>query len=169
MIWRSSYHRRIAQLADIGIAFLSFILAYYISCMLHKVEPSLFPRKAEITASYILIIIVLSVLYEFLFDQQKAYNYQRFTSLLREYLIVIKVCFIGSLISLAVLLLFGMREIPRTIFIVFFIISLMLFIAEKSLLFFIASLIRLRGRNRKRVILIGTGTRARIFISTVRN
>ncbi len=169
MIWRSSYHRRIAQLADFGTAFISFVLAYFISTLLHRLEPSFFPPNVEIRTSYILIIIVLSIVYEILFDQQKAYSYQRFTSLLREYSIVIKVCFTGSLISIAVLFLFGLKEIPRTIFIVFFVVSLLLFIAEKSFLYYAASLIRRKGRNRKRVILIGTGTRARNFISVVKN
>ena len=169
MIWRSSYHRRIAQLIDFSTAFISFILAYYISTLLHKIEPSLFPPKAEISISYILIIIILSVVYEILFDQQKAYSYQRFTSLLKEYSIVIKVCFTGALISITVLYLFGLKDLPRTIFIVFFIVSLLLFIADKSFLFYAASLIRRKGINRKRVILVGTGTRARNFISIVKN
>jgi FlaA1/EpsC-like NDP-sugar epimerase len=169
MIWRSNYHRRIAQLADFGTAFISFALAYYISTLLHRLEPAIFPPKAGIRTSYILIIVVLSIVYEILFDQQKAYSYQRFTSLLREYSIVIKACFTGTLISIVVLFLSGLKDIPRTMFIVFFLVSLFLFIAEKSLLFYAASLIRRKGKNRKRVILIGTGTRARNFISTVNN
>jgi hypothetical protein len=101
MIWRSSYHRRIAQLVDFATAFMSFILAYYISTLLHKIEPSLFPPKAEIRTSYVLIILILSIFYEILFDQQKAYSYQRFTSILKEYLIVIKVCFTGAILTRA--------------------------------------------------------------------
>jgi len=169
VIWRSTYHRRIAQFVDFGTAFISFILAYFISTYLHKIEPSIFPPEDEIKMSYIFLILLISIVYEILFDQQKAYSYQRFTSLLREYTIVIKVCFTGLLVSIAVLYLFGLKEIPRTILIVYFFVCLMLFIAEKSLLFYVASLIRLNGRNRKRVILIGTGTRARKFISTVKN
>jgi exopolysaccharide biosynthesis polyprenyl glycosylphosphotransferase len=169
LIWRSSYHRRIAQLADFCIALISFILAYYISTLLHNIEPSFFPPKAEIRISYILIILILSVIYEILFDQHKAYSYQRFTSLLKEYLIVIKVCFTGALISITILFLFGLKDLPRTIFIVFLVVSLFLFIAEKSFLFYAASLIRIKGRNRKRVILIGTGTRASNFINVVNN
>jgi exopolysaccharide biosynthesis polyprenyl glycosylphosphotransferase len=169
MIWRSSYHRRIAQLADISTAFISFILAYYISIFLHNIEPSLFPPETEIRISHILIILFLSVVYEILFDLQKAYSYQRFTSLLKEYSIVIKVCFIGSLISITILFLFGLKDLPRTIFIVFLVISLLLFTAEKSFLFYAASLIRKKGKNRRRVILIGTGTRARNFINVVRS
>jgi exopolysaccharide biosynthesis polyprenyl glycosylphosphotransferase len=169
MIWRSSFHRRIAQVADSGTAFISFVLAYFIATLLHRVEPSIFPPQVEIKTSYILVIIALSIVYEILFDLQKAYSYQRFTSLLREYSIVMKVCFTGSLISISVLFLFGFKDISRTVFIAFLIVSLFLFIAEKSLLFYLASYIRRKGRNRKRVILIGTGTRARQFINTVKN
>jgi exopolysaccharide biosynthesis polyprenyl glycosylphosphotransferase len=136
---------------------------------LHKIEPSLFPPKAEIRNSYILIILILSWVYEILFDQQKAYSYQRFTSLLKEYAIVVKVCFTGALISITILFLFGLKDLPRTIFLVFLIVSLLSFIAEKSFLFYAASVIRRKGRNRKRVILIGTGTRASNFINVVNN
>jgi len=69
MIWLSSYHRKIEQLADFGTAFISFVLAYFISTLLHRLEPSLFPPKVEIRTSYILIIIVLSIVSEILFDQ----------------------------------------------------------------------------------------------------
>jgi len=167
MIWRSSYHRRIAQLADFITAIISFVLSYFISTLLHNVEPSFFPPNTEIKLSFIFIVIALSAAYEVLFDQQKAYSYQRFTSLLREYTIVIKACFLGSLISISVLFLFGFKEISRTIYVVFFLVSLFMFVTEKSFLFYAAYFIRKKGRNRKRVILIGTGTRARKFIHTV--
>ena len=169
MIWRSSYHRRIAQLADFATALISYMLAYLISTLIYNVEPFLFPPKTEIRSSYFMFIIVLSMIYEILFDLQKAYSYQRFTSLLREYTIILKVCFIGSLISISFLFLLGTKELQRTIFIVFFFTSILMFIIEKSILFYVASLIRSKGKNRKRVILIGTGTRARNFISTVNN
>src|SRR3990172_12595541 len=101
MIWRSSYHQRIAQLADFITAFISFIAAYLVSIFLHNVMPSIFPPKIEIRYSFIILIIFLSFIYNLLFDVQKAYNYQRFTSLYREYSIVVKVCFAGALISIA--------------------------------------------------------------------
>ncbi len=77
MIWRSSYHRRIAQLADFGTAFISYVLAYFISILLHRLEPSLFPPNTEIRTSYVLATIVLSIVYEILFDQQKAYSSEK--------------------------------------------------------------------------------------------
>jgi len=168
MIWRSTYHRRLAQIADFIVVVVSFILAYEIADRLHILYPYLFPPEFRIKASMMLIILVLGIIYCILFDQLKAYSYQRFTSLVREYSIVIKVSFIGALASIALLFLFGYKEISRTIIIVFFTVNFLMLFLEKSTLFYAAALIRRYGKNRKRVILIGTGTRARNFIKTVR-
>ena len=62
----------------------------------------------------------------------------------------------------------GFREIPRTFLIVFFVVSTLLLITDKTLLFYIASFLRQKGRNRKTAILIGTGTRAHHFIQVVK-
>jgi exopolysaccharide biosynthesis polyprenyl glycosylphosphotransferase len=168
MIWRPSYNSRIAQIIDICIACISFIAAYNLSLLLHNIDPSLFPPKTEFRNSYYVLIIILSFVYKLLFDQQNAYSYQRFTSLIREYSIVSKVCFMGFLITIACAYLFGFKDIPRTFYIVFLIISLILFLSEKTFLFYAASFIRRKGKNRKRIILIGTGTRARRFINVVK-
>lgn len=168
MIWRSTYHRRVAQIVDLFTAIMSFVISYYIAEYLHNLDPQVFPPKTGIKISYLLIIIILSIVYEILFDQQKAYSYQRFTSLTREYTIILKVCFMGSLISIALIFFLGMKEVPRTIFLLFFIISIILFVIEKTILFYVAAYIRKKGKNRKRAVIIGTGTRARQFIRTVR-
>lgn len=77
MLWRSSYHRTIAQLADFVAALISFISAYIVSNILHEFEPSIFPPKEEIRTYFIILILVHSFIYEILFDQQKAYSYQQ--------------------------------------------------------------------------------------------
>src|SRR3989337_2240012 len=102
MLLRSSHHSRIAQIIDVCTAFMSFIAAYYLSLFLYNIAPSHFPPKVEIKDSYYALIIILSFIYKILFDQQNAYSFQRFTSLLREYTIVQKVCFTGFLINIAI-------------------------------------------------------------------
>src|SRR3989304_7213464 len=139
MLLRSSHHSRIAQIIDVCTAFMSFIAAYYLSLFLYNIAPSHFPPKVEIKDSYYALIIILSFIYKILFDQQNAYSFQRFTSLLREYTIVLKVCFTGFLINIAIAYFFGFRDISRTYFIVFIEVSVILFLAEKTLLFYIAS------------------------------
>ena len=169
MLWHSTYHRRIAQVLDIFTAMISFISAYYFSKVLHNMAPSVLPPNVEIRNFNLLIIFVLSVIYEILFNYEKAYNYQRFTSLLREHIIVLKVCVSGFLISIASIYFLNMNEIPKIILMVFFVVSIFLFAIEKTILFYLASYVRKKGRNRKKVILIGTGTRAANFIKVVKS
>ena len=163
MIWHSSYNSRIAQIIDVCTALISFIATYYLSILLHNIDPSNFPAKTEFTDSHYALIIILSFIYKILYDRQNAYSYQRFTSLIREYSIVVNVSFLGFLITIAFAYLFGFRDISRTFYIVFFIINLIFFLSEKTLLFYAASYIRRKGKNRKRIVLIGSGIRASNF------
>ena len=168
MIWRPSYNSRIAQVIDIAVAFLSFLLTFFVAKFLHNLDSSLFAPAIEIKQSIYLLAVLLSISYKILFDYQKAYSYQRFTSIAREYAIVFKVCFMGLLITIALTYLFGYKDIPRSFYVLFFVVSLVLFLSEKTSLFYIASYIRKKGKDRKRILLIGTGTRARNFINIVK-
>ena len=168
MIWRPSYNSRIAQVIDIAVAFLSFLLTFFVAKFLHNLDSSLFAPAIEIKQSIYLLAVLLSISYKILFDYQKAYSYQRFTSIAREYAIVFKVCFMGLLITIALTYLFGYKDIPRSFYVLFFVVSLVLFLSEKTSLFYIASYIRKKGKDRKRILLIGTGTRARNFINVVK-
>jgi FlaA1/EpsC-like NDP-sugar epimerase len=169
MIWRSSYHTRIAQIVDFFTSVLGFVLSYFIAIGLNILYPDIFPPKFVLSYEYYLIAVIISLLYAVLFNQHKAYSYQRFTSLLKEYIIVTKVSLNAFLLITAITFLLGLKNIPRTIVLVFLFISIILFIIQKSLLFIIAKKIREKGRDRKRVLLIGTGTRAKNFISVVKN
>jgi exopolysaccharide biosynthesis polyprenyl glycosylphosphotransferase len=84
-------------------------------------------------------------------------------------MIVLKVTFIGFLVTIVTFFLLDDKEVSRTILIVYLIVSIILFTIEKTFLFYIAPYVRRKGINRKNVILIGTGTRASNFIDTVRN
>lgn len=168
MLWRSSYHSRIAQISDFITAFASVIIAYMLTGILYKIHPGIFPPQSKIIALHYVLSFIVSLTYVLVFNGYKAYSFQRFTSLLSEYSIVLKVTFIGSLINLSVVFLFGLKELQRTIVITYFFVNLTLFLLQKTFLFYIAAFIRKKGYDRKRVILIGTGPRARDFISTVK-
>jgi len=169
MIWRSAYHRKIVQFADFVTALAGFYISYYIAILLNYYYPLNFPPILVIRESHYIIIVLISFLFVFLFKKLNAYNYQRFTSLLKEYMIVLKVTFIGFLVTIVTFFLLDDKEVSRTILIVYLIVSIILFTIEKTFLFYIAPYVRRKGINRKNVILIGTGTRASNFIDTVRN
>ena len=169
MIWRSSYHSRIAQIADFLTSVIGLSLSYFIAIELNTIYPNIFPPKLVVKDEYYLMVVIISLLYVSLFNGHRAYSYQRFTSLLKEYTIVFKVSFYGFLFTIAIAFLSDTRDVPRTIFLVYFVVSIILFLLEKTILFLIAKEMRKKGGNRKRVILIGTGTRARNFIAKVKS
>ena len=167
MIWRSSKNTFIAQLADFLTAFLCFNVSYF---LWHKVYENLgtpLSKPAPFTSSYLLLFIILSTLYVFLFRNYKAYNFLRFTSLNTEYSIILKVTVFAFLIDLSLTFLFNLTELRRTFFILVFIISLILFLIQKTLLFYIAKKVRKEGLNRKSVIIVGTGKKTEEFLEKV--
>ncbi|MBU1145301.1 MAG: sugar transferase [Firmicutes bacterium] len=169
MIWRSTYHHRIAQFADIITAFLGLIISYYLSEYLSKLDPSIFRVPTQFSYFYFSLALMICVLTVILFKGYKAYSYQRFTSLIREYSIVLKVCLLTSLIAVVIIFLAGFREFPRTLMIVYFFVSLVIFSLQKTILFFIASFIRKKGLDRKKILLVGANGNAGQFIESVEN
>ncbi len=165
--WRPSYHTRIAQAGDFLTAVASFIAAYYLADFLHRQFPYFFPRTVPLQTSQLLVVLVIGFCYVVLFSYQNAYSYQRFTSLFREYIIVFKVTSLGILIDIALLFLVRFGDLSRTIVIAMFLVSVLFFLAEKTLMFEVAAFIRGKGKNRRRVLLVGTGRRARQFIEAV--
>lgn len=167
MIWRSSLNSKIAQLADIATVILGFIISYTIWDYLHIIKPNQIPVPIQINLNIIFLVISVSIFYMILFDNYKAYSYQRFSSLLTEYNNIFKVSIVVLMSSVFISYLFINYRLPRTALLLPFVIIMFLLILEKSLLYLTANFVRQRGKNRKRIILIGTGTRANKFIETV--
>src|ERR1035437_269372 len=168
MIWRSQYHNKIARIFDFVTALLAYAATYYISNLLFKIYPGIFPSHILLKDIHYFIVCSLGVTIVYIFQAYRAYSYQRFTSLLSEYGIVFKSVLINTLISFAVIFMLRLIEIPRTFFVLSFFIGIIFFFVQKTFLYYIASYIRKQGKDRKKVILIGTGTRAVHFIETVK-
>lgn len=168
MIWRSSFHSRIVQFADFLTIQLGFIIAYLIWDLFYLFGVNNIPKPFSIEIQYLFQISLLGIIYIILFSENLAYSYQRFTSLFREYLIVIKVSVMGLFLMVFSIFMFGDKTLPRTIFILSFFTILSLLLVQKTILFFIARKMRNNGFNRKRVLVIGTGTRAKQFVEIVK-
>ena len=75
---------------------------------------------------------------------------------------------IGSLLSLAAAFFLNLTSLRRTFFFLFFDVFI-LYILQKSLLYYSARQIRKAGRNRRRVLVVGTGAHAEQFLAVVKN
>jgi len=168
MIWSASKHRVYAQVADFVTSLGVFFLAYLVSLALHRWNNEIFPPDMTPTKFDVFLAVFFSSLMVAIFEFYKAYNYQRFTSLSREVIIILKVLNLNTLLSISVIFFLKLSQTPRTYFIVYYILAILVFIAEKFTLFYIASLVRKKGANRNKVIMVGTGKRTVDFILTAR-
>jgi exopolysaccharide biosynthesis polyprenyl glycosylphosphotransferase len=168
MLWRSRVNQRIAQLADVLTTLWSVAAAYYLWLLLKKRFPTL-PIGSEFTLTTVHLIIVGLVVMVWLiaFKAQKAYSYQRFTSFATEVKIVLKTVLIGVLVLLGAMFLLRVQYVPRTVVFLFAVLNLAFLILEKLLLFRAVKIIRDRGRNRKTIIVVGTGARTKRFVDRI--
>lgn len=172
MIWRSYVNSRIAQVVDFLTALLGFLLSYLAWGQMWRINPFLpyiIPPQYFLGAGYYAFCLLFSLLFVFILNFHKAYSYQRFTSLAKEYWIILKASLIVLVFGVSIIYLLGFKEIPRTIYLLSFSILLLLFIVQKTFLFYLAAHLRRKGHDRKKVLLIGTGHRARHFVETIRH
>jgi exopolysaccharide biosynthesis polyprenyl glycosylphosphotransferase len=168
MLWRPAYHRRLAQLADAVTTAFSFIAAYFVWTFAKLILPWVpFGREIEITHDLYWKIVVFAIIWVLVLTKLGAYTYQRFKSLRREMKLVAEASVISTLILLAADFILRFGYIPRTYIGIFFIVNFLGLAGEKIILFNIAKEIRKRGKNRKKVLVVGSGMRAKNFIETV--
>ena len=168
MLWRPTYHRRLAQLVDAVTTACSFVAAYVVWSWARIIFPWA-PLGMDIKISPDLFwkITVFAIIWVIILTKLDAYTYQRFTSVRREMKIVGKASLIGTLIVFAADFLFRFEYIPRTYIGIFFIVNFLSLAIEKLILFKFAKKIREKGKDRKKIIVVGTGLGAKDFVETV--
>jgi exopolysaccharide biosynthesis polyprenyl glycosylphosphotransferase len=166
MIWRPSHHIKLAQAADALTTAGSFVVAFFVWDKFRHLTGVSFPIR--VTADEITVIIGFSLLWVIIFNMLGAYSYQRFTSLWKELTNVVKTTFIGVCVFFAAHFFLRFGQIPRTYILAFTFVNLLFLALEKTALFYLAKELRKRGINRKRVLIIGNGDKAREFIDVVK-
>ena len=167
MLWKSVTHRRIVQLVDGTVTAASIFVAFFIWNWSRLNITSAIGRAIEFDQYYFGIIIATSIVWVFILTKIKAYSYQRFTSLTQEFSIVFKSTTIGVFILFGAIFLVRLKYIPRTFVFVFAIVNFLLLAVEKTILFKIAKHLRLKGLDRKNILVVGTGNETKKFIRIV--
>jgi exopolysaccharide biosynthesis polyprenyl glycosylphosphotransferase len=166
MIWRSPYHSRVAQCCDFLTTMIAFFCSDGIFRLLHQSFPRLISNDYNFFEKQFMLLCIISLLQVYIFKWLNAYSFQRFTSIISEYWIVVKSVSVGLLLTIAIL--FFLKENPSRAIIIgsYFVIGVF-FIIQKSIVFILASLYRKNGYTRKRILLLGTGNRTKHFIDVV--
>jgi len=151
-------------LLDVGVTFVSYVSAVYFRNELITLYP--FGSPVDWHAHWEILVLVLLV-WRGLFGFQETYVGQRFTSLKADLLIVIKTIFFGTLIVLTFAFLIK-SSVPRSLIFVFAFVNLVFLFLEKALLYRGIQYLRKQGKNIKKVLLLGTGGAAKIFVDSVK-
>lgn len=155
--------RQFAIIIDILTVIVGFILSFYIRQMFRFLVPFGIPVSLS---EHAILLVIIPLIWWVLLNMQNAYTWQRFTSLQLEYLRVFRTTFLGVLILTAIVFIFRVRSLPRSLIALFAVVSFSLLILEKTLLFYTIGEMRRQGRNRKKALVIGTGELARKFVET---
>ncbi|MBM3236203.1 sugar transferase [Candidatus Poribacteria bacterium] len=156
----ASLSRQFAITVDAITVVAAFILSFYVRRTLLFLVPFGVPTSLS---DYALLLIVISIIWWALLNVQNAYTWQRFTSLKTEYQRVFKTTVLGTLILIAVIFIFRLRNLPRSLIVLFTVLSFLLLVLEKTLLYHMIGRMRKRGRNRKKVLIVGIGKLAEEF------
>ncbi len=165
MLWRSSLNSWLARVADFATVYVSLVIAYFLWLELGEVSSSavdslqyLINLHAGIGFSFLVVLTL---------NESGAYSYQRFTSITTELLMVARATILTLVISVVLAYFIGKMSIPRSVFVFSFVTVFGFVSAQKMLMYVIAGRLRARGTNRKRILVVGTGTRAQKFINVV--
>jgi exopolysaccharide biosynthesis polyprenyl glycosylphosphotransferase len=167
-MWRPTYHQVIAQLADAFTTLLSFVAAYYLWVLLRWSAPGrALGAEIFLDRAYVAIMTAAAAIWVIIFHYFGVYSYQRFTSFITEFKIICKTVILGSMLLIGMIFLFRPGYVSRTLVILFVMANLGLLTLEKLLLFCLAGFIRKRGKNRKVVLVVGTGDQTKRFVETI--
>ncbi|NWF93028.1 MAG: sugar transferase [Syntrophaceae bacterium] len=155
-------------MADAVTTALSFFVAYLAWWWANQIFPGTpFGREIKVSSDLVWKIILFSIIWVIILTKLGAYTYQRFTSLVRETKLVAKASLFGTFVFFAMNFLLRFEYIPRTYVGIFFFVNLFALTLEKIIAFNVAKQIRKKGKDRKRVIVVGTGLKAKNFVETV--
>lgn len=158
--------RQISMVSDVLTTAGSLVVAYFARLLILKIVP--FGGPTELTDYWELILVII-FLWWWVFSLQGTYNSERFISLPQEIKTTFKTVFFGTLILLSGAFLLKLQFPPRSLVIIFAGVNCALLTMEKTLIYYLVDYLRRKGYHRKPVIIVGTGTKAREFIDSIKD
>ena len=164
MIWRPTYQRRIAQLADGLTTVISFFLAYYGWSIFNSLTDIGKRRRFDVSWESLWFIIAFSIIFVIILSRLNAYSRQIFSSLENELKLIIKASIAGVFMFFAAFFIFRFQYVPRAFILIFIILNPVCLILEKLSFFYIDKSLQKKRKGRERILIVGTGKRAVDFV-----
>jgi exopolysaccharide biosynthesis polyprenyl glycosylphosphotransferase len=164
MIWRPTYQRRIAQLADGVATAISFFLAYYGWSIFNSLTDIGKRRRFDVSWESLWFVIVFSIIFVIVLARLNAYSRQIFTSLENELKLIIKASIVGVFVFFAAYFILRIQYVPRAFILIFIILNPLCLLLEKLTFFYIDKSLQRKRKGRERILIVGTGKRAADFV-----
>jgi exopolysaccharide biosynthesis polyprenyl glycosylphosphotransferase len=152
---------RVVYGLDLALTSVAFFAAFYIrDLLLPRLDPSHFPTGLYPLQEYLKIFPIVLVIWSVLLFTYDSYHSHRTIPLTREGLNTFRVVGVGTVLLATLAYLIPLRQLSRSWFILFAILSAVLLTAEKIMLRVIARWVRSKGLNYRTILIVGTGRRA---------
>lgn len=157
--------RKAVWLLDLLTTIFSFAAAYYLRLFLFPLIQYFYPRGQETEfEDYRLLLTLVAVIWGTLLLMIGRYVGLRYTSLWTEYKAVGQITGLGGLLLAVATFLLKLPFPPRTLFVLFLVVNFLALMAERTLLHLFLHWLHRHGQDRKEVLVVGGGSRARQFL-----
>lgn len=168
--------RKTMILFDGFIVSLAFFLAYFLRQHFHKFyKLDLFPSTQVVAGTiasisdYLIVLFFVVLLWCVMLYLNGMYRSMRTRTLFEIVWIVIKSAFITNIAFGAFVFLFKLKFVSRVFFFIFVMASITFILLEKIAVFSIMHRVRKQGYNYRRLLVVGTGKRAALFIKKIQD
>ena len=152
---------RIVYLVDLALTTAAFFTAFVIrDGILPRLAPQRFPFGLYPINDYLKIYPLVLIIWSVLLFTYHSYHSHRTIPVTREVLTTFRVVLVGNVILATLAYLLPLRQLSRTWFILFALLSAFFLVIEKTALRVIARYVRSKGLNYRTIVIVGTGRRA---------
>ena len=161
---------RIVYLVDLALTSSAFFAAFFIRDLIFpKLFPQQFPTGLFPLIDYLKIYPVVLVIWSVLLFSYHSYHSHRTIPLTKEALTIFRVVIAGNVILATIAYLMPLRQLSRSWFILFGVLSAIFLVAEKIFVRVMARYVRSKGLNYRTILIVGTGRRATDIARMVEN
>src|SRR5439155_23723438 len=152
---------RVVYLVDLALTSAAFFAAFYIRDLLFPiVAPQRFPTGLFPLSEYLKVFPIILIIWSVLLFTYHSYHSHRTVPLNREAITVLRVVLVGNVILATLAYLLPLRQLSRSWFVLFGVLSAIFLLLEKIALRVIARYVRAKGLNYRTILIVGTGRRA---------
>jgi len=158
---KARFIARTVYLVDLALTSVAFFAAFFLRDLVFPLlDPQHFPTGLFPLQDYLKIYPLVLIIWSVLLFTYHSYHSHRTIPVTREMLTTFRVVAVGNVTLATIAYLAPLRQLSRSWFILFALLSALLLAIEKVVLRIVARYVRSKGLNYRTVLIVGTGRRA---------